>query len=118
VAILGSRVRDVDPAFYEQVFAINPEIVNCRPGPPPPPGPVMGQATPYVDPNRPKPGERGIRAGGYMLGIGLIFGVVGALLIAAEAFVGVFAITIAVILFGVGLIVLLISAIIKASADD
>lgn len=122
VAILGNKVRDVDPAFYAEVFAINPEIVNCNPNnapgvaAPAPPPPAMSQ--PYADPDRPKPGDRGIRAGGYMLGIGLIFGAIGALLVAAEVFAGVFALTIAVVLFGIGLIVLLISALIRATADD
>lgn len=123
VAILGNKVRDVDPAFYTQVFSVNAEIVNCNPNSapsmvqqPPPPPPLAGPQ--YVDPNAPKPGERGIRAGGYMLGIGLIFGLVGALLVSAEVFAGVFALTIAVVLFGIGLIVLLISALIKATADD
>ena len=71
-----------------------------------------------VEEPKSKPGEKGIRAGGYMLGIGLIFGLVGLLLVAAEAFVGLFALTIAVILFGIGLIVLLISALIQATSDD
>jgi hypothetical protein len=66
---------------------------------------------------KPHPGSGGLKAGGYMLGIGLLVGLASALIISAGSFAGVFGLTLAVILCGLGLIVLLISAIIYAASD-
>lgn len=65
---------------------------------------------------RRKPGQRGLSAGAYLLGIGVVTGGVSlALTEAAEGFV--VGVTVGAILVAVGLIVLLVSAIIYANAD-
>lgn len=66
---------------------------------------------------KPHPGSRGLKAGGYMLGIGLLVGLVGVVIVSAGSFAGVFGLTLAVVLCGLGLIVLLISALIYAAND-
>jgi hypothetical protein len=125
IEVLGKRVYELDAEYHRTAFATDPLLINCRPGvavdnvgrPLPPPAPVAAQ--PVIKPPD-KPGTKGLRVGGYMFGIGLAVGAGSALLVAVEAdiaILGLFGLTAAVILVGLGLIILLISAIIYASND-
>ena len=128
VEVLRGRVMSLDAAYYEASFARDPIISSCRQGvdrtppsshaPGAAPGVVPGvpPAGMEVPPPKSSPGSRGLRAGGYMLGIGVLtFGVSTALVSTSAAFlVGM---TVGALLFAIGLITLLISAIIAATAD-
>jgi hypothetical protein len=133
VEALRGRVRSLDAAYYEAHFVRDPDIAACREGvdrtPPPAPRSAVpgapGMAAPPIGmeppPPRSKPGSRGLRAGGYMLGIGVItFGVSAAIVSGASEgaiTLGLIGMTAGALLFSIGLITLLISAIIAASAD-
>jgi hypothetical protein len=102
-----------------------PQPVGPAPMPPagtappmPPPGPAAPPPAPAAvnaDPPA-RPGERGLRIGGYMLGIGVItFGVSLALVSSVDVFL--IGMTVGALLFAIGLITLLISAIISASSS-
>jgi hypothetical protein len=82
------------------------------------PGATPPRAPAPVTPTKPKskPGSKGMKVGGYMLGIGIItFGLSALLVDASEAFlVGA---TVGALLFAIGLLVVLISAIIAATAS-
>ncbi|MDB4959233.1 MAG: hypothetical protein JWO36_6802 [Myxococcales bacterium] len=123
IEIIGKRVRELDPDYYELVFKPDPVITSCRQGVAKP-VPVRRHAAEPAAPVEPTahPGSGGLSAGGYMLGIGFLTGIGGAVLvgIGAEsgvAVVGVIGLTVAVILVGLGLITLLISALIYAAND-
>jgi hypothetical protein len=115
VEALRARVRSLDPAYYEASFARDPVITGCRVG--------YDQTAPGDSPamqeepkEQPRPGARGLRTGGYMLGIGVVtFGVSLLLVSASDAFL--IGMTVGAILFAIGLITVLISAIIMALAD-
>jgi len=123
IEILRERVKTLDPAYYAANFANDPVIAACRPGvstePPPPPPVQPPPPEPQYDNKTPQPhpGTAGLRAGGYILGIGLIVGLGSLLIVDSGVFAGVFGITAGVILVGIGLLVLLISAIVYV-ADD
>jgi hypothetical protein len=114
VAFYGRRVRELDPAYFEAVFVRDPVIANCKQR-------VLPAHRMSAEPEEKKshPGEGGLRAGGYMLGIGLITGLVSVLFVAFEPLVvpGLIGLTVAVLLFGIGLIVLFISALVYALSD-
>ena len=121
IAILGKRVAELDAEYYRTSYATDTILINCRPGisdePLQPTAPVA-QPTNLKPPEH--PGNKGLRVGGYMFGIGLAIGAGSALLLAIPsdiAILGLFGITAAVIMVGLGLIILLISAIIYASND-
>jgi hypothetical protein len=125
IEILGKRVRELDAEYYRTAFATDPVLINCRPGtvieqplpqtvaPPPtaPAGPIEKPA---------HPGSKGLSTGGYLFGIGLLVGLGSLLLVSVEsdiALIGLFGLTAAVILVGLGLIILLISALIYVTND-
>ena len=122
IEIIGNRVRELDPTYHELVFQTDPVIGSCKPG--------VSQLRPVpatsarVTAESPQhPGNGGLRAGGYMLGIGMLTGLGSAVLLgiggsaSGIAVVGVIGLTVAVILVGLGLITLLISALIYAAND-
>jgi hypothetical protein len=131
VEAIRGRVRSIDAAYYEAHFVRDPDIVACRQGvdrtprpapfpggpgaQPPAPGAQPAASDMEVPEPKKQPGRRGLRVGGYMLGIGVVtFGLSLALVSSSEAFlVGM---TVGALLFSIGLITLLISAIIAASA--
>ncbi len=83
---------------------------------PPPPPPRMATPTYAMEEPKPKPraGERGLRVGGYMLGIGVVVGGLSLLLVeSSEVFL--FGLTAGALLFAIGLLTIVISAIIMAS---
>jgi hypothetical protein len=130
VEALRGRVMSLDGAYYEANFARDPIIVACRQGVDrsvrePVPGTPGAQLAPppgmEPPPPKRKPGHRGMRAGGYLLGIGVLtFGVSAAIISGSGdgAFaIGALGLTAGALLFAIGLITLLISAIIAATAD-
>lgn len=81
-----------------------------------PPGAYPVQPPAGAAPPQRRPGSRGLRVGGYLLGIGVIvFGASALLVGASEAFL--FGMTVGAVLFAIGLITLIVSAVIRASAD-
>jgi len=129
IGILGKRIHELDATYYETSFRTDPMIVNCRPGVPvdergaplpataPPPPPETVEAARKGE----HPGQQGLRVGGYMFGIGLGIGLLSIVLVSTSsdiALLGLFGLTAAVILVGLGLIILLISSIIYATSDD
>jgi hypothetical protein len=127
IAILGKRILELDAEYHRTAFATDPLIINCRPGVavdnfgrpmPAAPPPVAAQPTELKPPEH--PGNKGLRVGGYLFGIGLAVGAGSALILAIPgdiAILGLFGLTAAVILVGLGLLILLISAIIYAAND-
>lgn len=123
--VLGNRVQELDAEYHRTAFQTDPLIAACRPGVTldaagnlvlqPVPDASAAQTEDVKPP--PHPGSKAISAGGYMFGIGLIAGLGGALLLAADVFIGVIGITAAVILVGLGLLVMLIGAIVYAAND-
>src|SRR6185295_16562999 len=108
------RVRSLDAAYYEASFARDPVISGCRQGVSSTPSQAGALAVTEPPEPRPRPGSGGLRVGGYMLGIGVItFGVSLALVSSADVFL--IGMTVGALLFAIGLIVLLISAIIMAA---
>lgn len=123
IEILGKRVLELDPEYHRTAFAVDPVLLRCRPGVAVDnmgvPVPVVLPQQQAVAPIKPPEhaGSAAIRTGGYMFGIGLLVGLGSALLLAADVFAGVFGVTAAVILVGLGLIIMLVGAIIYASND-
>jgi hypothetical protein len=106
---IGHRVRSIDADFYTRVFANDPLLANCAEGN------DDEDAVPEV--KAPKhPGVGGLRTGGYILGVGVIVSLVSIPLIVA--IIGLFTLTAGVILMGIGLIVLYVSALIYVSLDE
>lgn len=122
IEVLRGHVQEIDAAYYAANFANDPEILSCKQGvsrdPPQAPVAHLSPGTHYDNNTRPPhPGSTGLRVGGYMLGIGAAVGLGSALILDAGAFVGVFGITAGVILVGIGLIVLLVSALVYVASD-
>lgn len=120
IDVLGKRVFELDPTYYNTIFKVDPEILSCQQGfdrdaapPPPRPVPPAWQTQPMT--TRRHPGSTGLKVGGYMLGVGF-----GVLLVAALAAQGggegvaLVGLTVGVLMIGIGLIVLLVSALIYA----
>src|SRR5262249_36664084 len=110
IEILGKRVRELDPEYHRTAFAVDQVLLDCHPG-----IAVDNHGMPVTE-RRPQqavepvskpehPGNGAIRTGGYMFGIGLLVGLGSGLLLAADVFIGVFGMTAAVILVGLGLII-------------
>src|SRR5262249_14696737 len=110
VALIGRRIRQISQNYYDNVFRNDPEIAPCLSALPAP-VPVQPQAVPPHE----HAGVGGLRVGAYMMGIGLITGVVSVPFVSAGP--GVIGLTIAVLLVAIGLLVLLLSALIYATND-
>jgi hypothetical protein len=123
---LGRYIHQVDAEFFKTNFATDPQLADCvhkvaaedranaqrNAWPQPQPG------TNEPEPPKHHAGESGIRAGGYMLGIGLLtFFVSWGLIAATDAFGFVFGMTLGAVLVSIGLLTLLISALIYAAND-
>jgi len=121
---LGRYILSIDRDFFKQSFSADPRLAECvhqvakvdrdnaeryeqlHP-----------QAPEPEEPPKPHAGEKGLRAGGYMLGIGLLVGFVSLGGLYLGAFPFVFGVTAGVLLVGIGLLVLLVSALIYVTND-
>ncbi|HLL20697.1 MAG TPA: hypothetical protein VK427_01125 [Kofleriaceae bacterium] len=105
--VLGARVAEIDLTYYQTVFATDPEILTCQAGiSREPPGPAM--------PSKHRPGSTGLRVGGYMLGVGFGIGLVSVILLNAGGAggVGLVGLTVGALMIGIGLLVLVFSALV------
>jgi len=126
IDVLAKRVYELDPVFYNTIFRPDPEITSCQQGfdrntpPPPPRQPPPGWGGPATT-SKHHPGSTGLKVGGYMFGIGFGIGLVGILLLQgssdAAIGIGLVSVTVGVLMVGIGLIVLLFSALIYAAND-
>ncbi|HTR55073.1 MAG TPA: hypothetical protein VMJ10_30515 [Kofleriaceae bacterium] len=112
VALIGQRVKSLAPDYHQRVFLPDPDIAACGTALPQP----ATELEPVPVPKRDHPGEHGLRVGAYMMGIGLLTGLVSIPLV--DAGPGIFGLTLAVVLLAIGLLVLLISALIYAASTD
>jgi hypothetical protein len=119
IDVLGKRVFELDPTYYNTIFKVDPEILACTQGfdreAAPPPGrpiPPAWQAQPMT--TRRHPGTTGLKVGGYMLGVGFGVLLVAALIAESAEGAALVGLTVGVLMIGIGLVVLLISAIIYA----
>jgi hypothetical protein len=121
VEFLGKRIADLDPATYRNTFLPDQGVIACRQymrekaaidraqGP-------MGQAPACEDPTsaaNKMAHDKVVGTGGWMLGIGLVTGILGALLVNASegaAVLGAISITVAAGLLVGGLIVVIVGA--------
>jgi hypothetical protein len=119
VTSLGRYILELDRDYFKSTFAADPELAACvrkvakedretrARAPVAPPEPPTATSNHY-------PGQAGVRAGGYMLGIGAITFVISVLGLSAGAFPFIFGATAGVLLVGLGLLVLLISGLVYA----
>lgn len=122
VTQLGVYVKELDPSYFDASFKTDPALADCmrkfylesQQGRPPGATPPTSPTPEAVD--KPHRGSGGLRVGAYMLGIGLVVFLI-AIPITAADFGGVFVGTLGVVIFGIGLLVLLISAIIYLGND-
>jgi hypothetical protein len=119
IDVLGKRVFELDPTYYNTIYRVDPEILSCqqgfdRDGVPPPgrPVPPAWQQQPMT--TRRHPGATGLKVGGYMLGVGFGILLIAALIAESAEGVALVGLTVGVLMIGIGLVVLLISAIIYA----
>ena len=123
VGQLGRYVKDLDPAYFTETVRKDPELRACLQQlavfeRPPPQQVQVSQPPPAAEPDpddKPYPGQGAVRAGGYMLGIGLVVGLISAAAVNAS-FGFVFGVTLGVLLVGIGLLTLLIGALIYATS--
>jgi hypothetical protein len=114
VEALRQHVLSLDRAYHDAYFATNPLIANCREAltVPPPTTAPLGTTGPVESKRR--PGSTGLRVGGYMLGIGVVvFGV--SLLLVGSSEVFLVGLTVGALLFAIGLVTVIISALIMAA---
>jgi hypothetical protein len=124
---IGNSVRDLDPAYHQQSFMTVPAFADCyrvvaeesAMKPPPPGQQTYANPQPTVIPEpKSRAGSGGMKAGGWMLGIGVIVFLVSIPLVESSAEgLGLLGLTVGSLLVGIGLLVLLISAIIYAASD-
>jgi hypothetical protein len=129
VVSIGNSIKDLDPAYYQQSYLTEPRFADCyrvlaenaarQQNPAYPPGAMGGPPQPMVQapPPKSRAGVGGMKAGGWMLGIGVIVFLVSIPLVDAAEGLGLLGLTVGSLLFGIGLLVLLISAIIYAASD-
>jgi hypothetical protein len=112
VDALGDRVRALDPDYYARIFKTDPVIAGCVPL-------ARPDSAETASPKR-RPGSGGLRTGAYMLGIGVVVFGAAVLIGQSSAAIGVALImgTAGVVLAGIALIVLLISAIIYYTSSS
>ncbi len=114
VDTIGRRIRDIDPAFHARVFATDKLLTDCLPGVATArPGATEPESDELPEPRH--PGSKGMRTGGYMLGVGLIISVVSIPLI--YVVVGIFTLTAGVVLMALGLVWLYINALVYVAQD-
>jgi hypothetical protein len=132
VEFISSRVFQLDPEFHKLVFLTDKQVVAClqqragdasmaRPSGPPMSAPVC------PEPQDPLPLARDMArnkvkgTGGWMLGIGFISGIAGAVLVATESdgavALGAFGLTLGAVLIIGGLIVMAVGAGMKSSSS-
>jgi hypothetical protein len=124
VVSLGRYILAIDRDFFRESFSGDAQLSDCvhRVAKQDREAAQRYQALHPQQPAEEEPpkahaGDKGLRAGGYMLGIGLVVGVVSLGGLSAGAFPFVFGLTAGVLLVGIGLLVLLVSALIYAAND-
>jgi hypothetical protein len=121
VDIIGRQLSEIDPAIYQRDYLSDPAIVNCHKlRDTRPPGAIVPAGCDNAQSLANQLARKKvIGTGGWMLGIGLISGVVGGVAVGANSgALAAIALTLGGVLLIGGLIVLLVGAIVSVAAAE